>query len=227
MATCKIIQIYYDDASKSSCYPEFDHHYNEKCTPFFENKVIVDLVNEGSHRGYQYFGILSGHFKNKMIHTRDMKRLTPQYIFSKLGETDVVSFFRHHRNSNVVNKAEMFHPGFKRALKNIFNRIGFEANLEERTRFTVYQNHFIARSEIYEDYVKNLLEPAIKEMENKDNKELQNIIWQDSKYHKKHTMSEKLKRELGVPYYPYHTFICERLFSIYLNKHKNITCQHL
>jgi hypothetical protein len=227
MDTCKIIQIYYDDKSKASCYPEFEHFHNEKCTPYFENKVIIDLVNSGRHKEGKYFGVFSGNFRHKIMYSKDMQRITPQCIYSKIGNSDVISFFRHHRNKNIVTKAEMFHPGFKRALKNIFERIGFEINLEENTRFIVYQNHFIAKSEIYEDYVNSLLEPVVKEMENKENKELQNIIWQDSNYHKKYTMSEKLKRELGVNYYPYHTFLCERLFSIYLNKNKHITCEHL
>jgi hypothetical protein len=226
MDICKIIQIYYDDASKEACYPETEHYHNEVCTPFFENDLIIKFINEGRHKGFEYFGVFSGHFKNKMIHSREGRKLTPDYIIEKL-DTDIVSFFAYHKNKNVVNKAEVFHPGFKRALNNILNRIGFDVDLEENTRFTVYQNHFIARSHIYEQYVKELLEPAVNEMRNENNKELQNIIWQDSNYHKKTTMPEKLKKELGVPYYPYHTFICERLFSIFLNKYSLITCKHL
>lgn len=226
MVTCKVYQIYYDEGSRLACYPEFTAIENKVCSPFFENQIIIDLISRGEHIGVDYFGVFSGHFKNKMIHSRDGQKLTPQYITERL-DTDVVSFFRSHRNSNVINKAEIFHPGFKRAIKNIINAINFEVDIEKNTRFTVYQNHFIAKSEIYYKYVKELLEPAVKEMCNKDNKELQNIIWQDSNYHKKNTMPEKLKQDLGVPYYPYHTFICERLFSIFLNKYTDITCKHL
>jgi hypothetical protein len=227
MDICKIVQIYYDEPSRNACFPNVELYHNKICTPFFENKIIIDLVTQGKHNDAKYFGVFSGHFKNKILHSRDKEKITPEFICSQLGDTDVVSFFRHHRNSNVVNKAEVFHPGFTRALKNIFNRIGFQVDLEERTRFTVYQNHFVAKSEVFEHYVKTLLEPAVREMENKENKELQNIIWQDSNYHKKRTMPEKLKQELGKPYYPYHTFLCERLFSIYLNKYKHITAKHL
>jgi hypothetical protein len=224
MDTCKIIQIYYDEKSKEACYPEFEHYHNEVCTPFFENDVIIKLINEGRHKGSEYFGVFSGHFKNKII-PRD-RVITPKYIEENL-DTDVVSFFRKHKNKNVVDKAEIFHPGFKRALQNILKVIRFDVDLDENTRFTVYQNHFVARSDIYEQYVKELLEPAVNEMRNESNKELQNIIWQDSNYHKRNTMSDKLKKELGVPYYPYHTFICERLFSLFLNKYSLITCKHL
>lgn len=226
MAYCKVYQIYYDEGSKEACFPEFEHYENKVCSPFFENSIIVELIKQGRHIESEYFGVFSGNFKNKIIHSRDGKKITPQLINESL-DTDVLSFFRHHKNKNVVNKAEVFHPGFKRALKNILNAIGFTVDLEKDTRFTVYQNHFIAKSSIYEQYVKELLGPAIIEMSNKANKELQNIIWQDSGYHKKKTMPDKLKKELGVPYYPYHTFICERLFSVFLNKYPHITCKHL
>jgi hypothetical protein len=226
MATCKVYQIFYDQYSLDSCYPEFEPIENKICTPFFENDVIIKLINNNAHIPYDYFGVFSGHFKNKMIHARDGKKLTPEYIFSKL-EGDVISFFRSHRNHNVINKAEVFHKGFKRAIQNILYNINFTVDIEKDTRFTVYQHHYIAKSEIYEQFVKELLEPAVCEMRNKDNKELQNIIWQDSGYHKKKTMTEKLKQEMGVPYYPYHTFLCERLFSVFLNKYTDISCKHL
>lgn len=227
MVSCRVYQIYYDDASKQACYPEFEHYHNEVCSPFFENSIIVKLIKEGKHIESDYFGVLSGNFRHKIIHSREGKKITPQYILDNIGDSDVVSFFRHHKNKNVVNKADLFHPGFKRALKNILSAIGFDVDLDKDTRFTVYQNHFIAKSSIYEKYVKELLEPVINEMCNKSNKELQNIIWQDSGYHKKNTMPEKLKKELGVSYYPYHTFICERLFSVFLNKYPHIICKHL
>jgi hypothetical protein len=188
--------------------------------------VIIKLINDGRHLGNEYFGVLSGNFKNKMVTLREGKKITPEYIIQRL-DTDVVSFFQRHKNKNVVNKAEIHHPGFKRAMQNIIKAIGFDVDLNENTRFTVYQNHFIARSGIYQQYVKELLEPAVNEMKNENNKELQNIIWQESRYHKKNTMTDKLKKELGVPYYPYHTFICERLFSLFLNKYPLITCKHL
>lgn len=226
MATCRVFQIYYDQQSRESCYPEFEAIENKTCSPFFENTVIIDLINKGEHIGVDYFGVFSGNFKNKMIHSREGKKITPEYILERL-DTDVVSFFRSHRNANVINKAEIFHPGFKRAIKNILHAVGFHVDIEKNTRFTVYQNHFITTSQIYDRYVKELLQPAVKEMCNKDNKELQNIIWQDSKYHKAKTMPDKLKKDLGVDYYPYHTFLCERLFSIFLNKYTEISCKHL
>jgi hypothetical protein len=226
MDICKVYQIYYDNASKEACFNEYDHIYNTVCTPFFENDIIVSLINNNAHKESKYFGVFSGHFKNKIQGAKDGKRINPDYINNNL-DTDVVSFFRSHRNKNVVSKAEQFHPGFTRALENIFERINFKIDLKKDTRFIVYQNHFVAKSDIYERYVKELLEPVMNEMKNESNKELQNIIWQDSGYHKKKTMPEKLKKEMGVPYYPYHTFLCERLFSIFLNKYSTITCKHL
>lgn len=226
MAYCKVYQIYYDEQSRAACYPEFEPIDNKDCTPFFENTIIAELIKQGRHIDHNYFGVFSGNFKHKIGSSKDSKKITPQLIYDNL-DCDVVSFFRSHRNKNVVTKADVFHPGFKRALQNILSAIGFHVDLEKDTRFTVYQNHFISKSEIYEQYVNELLIPAMREMDNKANKELHNIIWQDSNYHKKKNMPEKLKKEMGVPYYPYHTFICERLFSVFLNKYPEITCKHL
>jgi hypothetical protein len=58
------------------------------------------------------------------------------------------------------------------------------------------------------------------------NAELNKMIWQDSGYHKKKRMSAKLKQDLGVPYYPLHTFICERFWSVYLAMNRQIKFRH-
>lgn len=223
MVTCRVLQVYFDEQSKSNCLDNVELIYNDKCTPYFENKIIVDNIDKNTE---DYFGVFSPHFKYKILPVAGMSRMSYEYIKTQL-DSDVISFFKHHRTKNMIKQAEEYHPRFTIGMELLLSAIGVDLNLNLDTRFIVYQNHFVAKKEVYNDYVENWLKPAIVAMEDKDNSELQNILWQDSNYHKKKNMSDRLKRDLGVNYYPYHTFILERLFSLYLNKNKHITCRHL
>jgi hypothetical protein len=85
-------------------------------------------------------------------------------------------------------------------------------------------NYVIAKPHIYDDYAKNILIPCMDVME-KDS-DIKTLCWRDSRYFKKRNMSDKLKQDLGVPYYPLHTFICERLWAVYLALNPQINFRH-
>lgn len=218
----QIKQIYYNEETRKRCFesPLVVPHFNEKCSEFFENDVIV---NETPQAGY--FGVLSWAFIDKVRPLPNRSTITPEYIKDKL-KADVLSFFSKNKNRNVFELCNRYHPGSDIVFDRICKRVGYDSELlKENTRFTVYQNAFIAKADIFNQYKDELLKPAMKLM--KADPEVRNIVWRDSGYYKKSEMSDKLKRELGVPYYPYHTFICERLLSLFLQKHKHISAIHL
>lgn len=217
-----IKQIYFDEFTKGRCFqsPFVDLVYNEKCTPFFENDIIVNQTPESD-----YFGVLSWQFIDKVRPLPNRSLITPEYIAERL-DVDMVSFFSKNKNKNVFSLCDRYHPGSITVFKEICHAVGYVPELiDEDTRITIYQNAFIAKTEIYKQYIDELLKPAMQLMT--DNEFVKSIIWKDSGYYKKQWMTAKLKRELGVDYYPYHTFICERLISLFLQKHKSITVKHL
>jgi hypothetical protein len=220
----KIFQIYYDAATERNCVPEFTKFPNSSLSAFFENEIIQMLGSVQYPGKSKYFGVLSHSFfvKNTIL---------PSAIISNLdaGEYDVYCFSGGLKIKNVIDTAENYHPGFRRAMELIVQAIGYDVDLSEPTRMVCYQNAFVAKSEIYQDYIDTLLAPAMKVMDDLRFNELQAIIWKDSNYHRRRDpdIRARLMRYIGVDYYPYHTFICERLFTLYMQKNKNLTFKHL
>jgi hypothetical protein len=171
-----------------------------------------------------YFGVLSHSFFIKNM-------IQPAAIIDALdtNECDVYAFCGGMRIKNIIDTAENYHPGFRQAMEMIVEAIGLPVDLKEDTRMICYQNAFIARGRIYQDYVDTVLSPAMEVMRDKSNKPLQHILWKDSNYHRKREpeIKARLIKYLGIDYYPYHTFICERLFSLYMQVNKHITFKHL
>jgi hypothetical protein len=90
----------------------------------------------------------------------------------------------------------------------------------------IYQNAFMAKNEIYQDYLNEYLIPAMNLIKN-DHK-IYELATQDSNYsqlQKKDAANpEYLQEKIGFPYYPMAPFILERLFSVYVhNKNINVT----
>ena len=206
-----IYQIAYDRVTQDNCiYPVI---MNSKITPYFENKVIVDFV-EKHGCGDFYFGILSHKFFDKNF------RVTSQKIDDAISkEYDCISFFNKMKDQDLLKCAEMWHAGFIDLFNDIVTEAGLPTHTGKRWNLIVYQNAFISKSEIYEDYVKNWLQKVIEVMESG---KFDTRLWVDSGYYRKNepAIREKLIRDLGVDYYPLHTFILERLPSLYFQHHK-------
>jgi hypothetical protein len=83
------------------------------------------------------------------------------------------------------------------------------------------QNHFCATREIYQKYVFEYLSPAMILM---NGPELRELCWRDSNYSNLNktdsATADYLKEKIGVPYYPYHAFVLERLFAIFCHNRK-------
>ena len=75
----------------------------------------------------------------------------------------------------------------------------------------VYSNFFIAKKEIYFEYIDTVIKPLIEWLENEPI--IQQMLWSNSGY--MGLQKEQLKEYTGLDHYTYHTFVLERFFSIY------------
>lgn len=209
MAELVAYQIYYDEKSKENLLPGFRPYYNETCNEFFENQVIRDLYVCGD-----YFGVFSHRAKEKIIFKEQDQPFSfdsLQYFVNLYG-CDVYGFQKRRKAENIITQADNYHPNFTVYTKRILNEIGWE--LPKRLEFITLFNYFVAKANIYEDYKRTLLIPAMDFMKTMPE------LYQDAGYKK-----EKPK---GMSHYPYHPFICERLFSVYVQKHfKDLTKRQL
>lgn len=215
----ELYQIYYADGQWEKLYSFSIPYKNEGLTIFFENEPISKLVMQTKA---DKIGVTSWKLREKMrTNVCRPRELTEEVINT---DYDVLSFTCNTKYHKMLAAAEVWHKGFRPALEKVCEAIGQKCPGEVRS--PIYQNAFMARTVIYQDYVKNWLNPAMEAMTN--DPVLNTMVTVDSGYtqlaKKDAADSERLMQLIGMPFYPLAPFILERLFSIYVhNKRINVT----
>ena len=211
----RLIQIYYKHEQRAQCYQFAELFCNEGLTIFFENELIQRFV---SRETAEKVGVCSWKLREKFkMYIGRPRELTEEVINS---EYEVLSFTRNTERHRMLHAADRWHKGFRPTLEKIVAAIGQKCPGE--VKIPIYQNAFAAKTEIYKDYVKNWLGPAMDVMLN--DPEINKLVTVDSGYtnlaKKDAADSERLQNLIGMPYYPLAPFILERLFSIYVHNNK-------
>ncbi len=211
----KLIQVYYLHEQRAHCYPFADLYCNEGLTIFFENELIKRFV---SRETADKIGVCSWKLRDKFkFYIGRPRELTEEVINT---DYNVLSFTRNTERHRMLDAADRWHKGFRPAIEKIVQSIGQKCPGE--VKVPIYQNAFMAKTEIYQDYVKNWLSPAMDVMLN--DLEINKLVTVDSGYtnlaKKDAADSERLQKLIGMPYYPLAPFLLERLFSIYVQNNK-------
>lgn len=230
----RVFQIYYHESQRGQLETEYLPFFNYHPTEFFESQIIRDLVDLGQHKDAEYFGVVSYKLRYKVgtdmkqnwrghpnIANHSENEFSPEAFAAQLREhrPDAMSF-QCHMPHDPISTAESFHPGFMNLWSEIMRQIGWDWT-PTRIDDIFYCNFFVARREIYDDYVNRMLAPAMDVM-SKMNK-LGLLLWQDSNY-RNSPVPEFIKAR-GIDHWPFHPFICERFFSWYAHKMK-LKCLH-
>lgn len=123
------------------------------------------------------------------------------------------------KDHHTLAKMDNWHPGTRQTLNMILSAIGletFEGRREPQN--AIYQNAFIARTDIYKNFLREAMIPAMKVMT--DDPAIRVRCWEDSGYYKlksEPAYRKMIKEKTGWDYVPCHTFILERLFSCWIN----------
>lgn len=216
MATKAIIyQIYFDDKTKGFINPvaiPLDNTWQESnpLQPAFENHIIQNVIKYDNNLDCDYLGILSWQFETK----NSYKLSKIHDDIEKYSNHDIYSFYKGHTQPNIWRVAEGWHKGIIETSQYIFDRFNGIKIANINTPI-IYQNAHISRTELYKDYVNSWLNPLMEIMFDEEDKKLQKMLWIDTKYKSYSLNRDKISKITGVPYYPMHTFICERFFSTY------------
>lgn len=229
MELLKVYQIYFEESQQTHLERNYVPFFNPDCTHYFENSVIKKLIIENAHTDAEYFGVVSYQLRNKISTTRTVWRNinnignVSENIFSSIhfeqvlrkGMPDVMSFQKHIPH-DPITFANQFHPNFSKYFKDIMNRIGYQW---EPTRFedVFYCQYFVAKSKIYEQFVNEMLIPAMDVMDTMPE------LMHNSNYPK--PLPILLRDQWGIGWYPYHSFLCERMFSYFVHLNK-LKCLH-
>ena len=210
----EIHQIYYDEKHRSKLLPYSIPYKNEGLTIYFENYVIAQIVPTAKA---DKIGVCSWKLADKM------RRLHLENLHTKKdSDYQVLSLTRNSARHQMLGMANAWHPGFINTIKLLWEKLGLKIPGEAKQ--PIYQNHFIAKTEIYLDYVENFLSPAM-ELTEKD-EEVRNLMLQPSGYGKlnRQTDLRSVKQKLGLDDYPLAPFILERCPSLWFTmKYINVT----
>lgn len=219
------IQIYFDDKQKDSLYDFATPFKNETLTDYFESSVIADLV---PHSQADLISVCSWRLRQKRgdCYRLPDKELTKEKILN--ADFDVAILTPRHPNHKPLLMASEWHrifdpqgnliatpwddafSVFKKFLKSDLN-----INVPDELTHTIYENHFIARSDIYHVYAE-VLKKSIVWMEGQG---LGSVFKRDSGYIYKKRNQEEVKayrEKSGRQDWPIAPFILERLFSIFI-----------
>jgi hypothetical protein len=212
----RLVQIVYKEEHRKECYPFADVYFNDNLTMHYENSVITSIVPYGTS---DKIAVCSWKLRQKMRWYMGRPRELTQEVME--SEYEVLSFTRNSEHHDMFGAAETWHPGFMKVFGRMCEIIGVGRPMKKITT-PIYQNAFSAKAEIYRDYIKTYLNPAMSVLSG----ELKEEAMKDSHYSKlvKDVDPDYLKAKLGVPFTPMAPFILERLFSLYvMNKKITVT----
>lgn len=186
----------------------------ERVTPYFENTYILEKFAENGDD--PYFGVLSQAMVNKSRYSEeDIQR----YMARKY---DVYVLNRHtlDKRGRFINATSRLHPNFAPLFDWLLEEIGhaYDWRKEHHLYPSVQFNYIVCKSDIYGEYIETYLQPAVNAMEAATG-EIRELLWSDARYKPRYMSVEetqqKFTRLMGVPHYPHHTFLLERLWSVF------------
>jgi hypothetical protein len=212
MRTVQFYQIFYKEEQFAELYPFACQFYHSDLDEFFENKVIADLVPRVTATN-DLIAVCSWRLKAKR---QDSIRTKGELTYEKMCvlDYDVAILTPRSANHRPLEAAKTWHyPHWTPAIERLRDLI----KIPQEVTHTIYENHFVADRDLYQDYVRRYLCPAIDFM--KENPE---IFRAPSGYAKYKTEGERkiIKEKLGLDDWPIGVFVLERLFSIYLQNEK-------
>jgi len=225
LMTTDIYQIFYDENSLKNCYQSGVIYVQNDLNRFFENQVIADIVPNSTS---DFTAVISHKFSEKLQHIKiENEPLSPDAIQNRMAKNDidVLSFFNRNNKKMLLN-ASTYHEHFELLFTRMIEMAkGLKITMKTEFQYPVYQNHFVARTSVYQDYVNNWLIPC---MDALDSDQLKDYANADANYsHLKlnpqiDAIRKNLIDKIGLSYYPHTPFVLERLFSFYLHCNRGL-----
>jgi len=215
--TLAFYQIYFKDEQKEKLYPFAIPYKNEVLTDYFENAIISDLV---PNTDADLISVCSWRLAQKRGESTTPQILKHDTTLSEekilSHEFDIAVLTPRSPRHQPLYMASQWHGKAWDEAFDVFKR-GFlyprNIKLKHEISKAIYENHFIAKKEIYHEYAKDWLREAIAFMDGEP------IFKTDSGYVRKkrdHKEIEAYQKKSGRQDWPIAVFILERLFSIYI-----------
>lgn len=201
-------QIYFKEEQKKELYDFAIPHLNPTVTDYFENSVIADLVPKTDA---ERICVASWRlFQKRGNGIRLNKQLTREAL---IDDYDIAVLTPRSPSHKPLAMASVWHG---KAWDNALRELKRFIKVPQEVKHAIYENHFVARSEIYKDYVSTCLIPAMDFMASRP------VFFAPSGYAKKKSIQEvnEYREKTGKNDWPIAPFVLERLFSIWINDQK-------
>jgi len=207
----KVYQIYYRRFQRKFLLEGFIPYFNEIADIYLESGIICDLVGQGECSDCDWFGVFSWKVDRK-IRGFNFERL--QNGVRKRGKYDILApkrkgkFGRPHKHSYTYRGVK---TGFEIILQKLLEQsvIPYIPSFDKE-ELCIYSNYFIARREVYIDFVTTLLRPAIDLIVTDE--ELYEVLRELVDYPTPETFTE----QTGFEKFPAIPFVLERLINVYV-----------
>lgn len=170
----------------------------------FEINPILDIV-DNHNITEEYLGIFSYKFPQK---TGIFKKKL-EWLLNKNPDFDVYGLCDQRLKGKYLQFSDKVHPNFLKLFIPLCKDLGLNP---VEPNFVIYSNYFICKTEIYRQFVEEIIKPAVYLLETKYREE----AFKDSNY--KGLDSKILKEQTGLDFYPMIIFILERLACLYFSQ---------
>lgn len=177
---CNIYQVVYDEKSQESLDPQFIMYKNSNCTKYFENQVIVDLYEQGKMSDCEFFGVVSWRIWQKVRKIPSVEQFITHG--DKLYDFYYASWWWGTTNSVWKQNETWLGIDLTSWPKQIFNELNYKIEFDKINILPSFYNYQICRTELYREYVKNVLIPFMHIMEDKSRSELQSWLFEPVPY---------------------------------------------
>lgn len=200
-----LYQIYYEQKHLNKLFPFSVPYKNEGLTIFFECEPIAKIVMACKEEK-----VAVGSWKLAQKMRRGIHNLSTSILNS---DYQVLNFITHSERHTMMAMFKVWHPGAMPAIDLLWEKLGYKR--PEEAKHPMYQNHYAAKTEIYQDYCRNFLIPAMELI--KTHEELNKLMMADSNYQKlsRDADIKSVKEKLGLDYYPMAPFVLERCAPLY------------
>jgi hypothetical protein len=212
-----LYQIFYNEDQRSELYDFAKPVFSVGLTPYFENQFIAALVPQSDA---DYISVCSWRLRKKRAGAAHFLGgfNKDEFSIDKIKASmpfDVAVLTPHSSSHKPLAMAINWHGkawvDAYEAFKPFLKQFG---PVPEELNHTIYENHFIARKEIYHAYVSDFLLPAIRFIGTNP------VFFSDSNYLPKKKDEYEIRRVqklLNRNDWPILPFLLERLFSFYIN----------
>jgi hypothetical protein len=203
----EVTSIVYDKGQHHYFKKEYDNSHIksvEQQSYLFEYNPMIELSK--SFTDDKYYGVFSWKFNYKTGHTKNT--LYNAMVKKHFKRYDIINICQPLPEP-YLEFTEHQHQGFTELFEMVCKDLGLVVN---EPKHTIYGNFFIAKGSVYKRYVNEVIIRAVQLMETK----YKTIIFRDANYSSGLT-SDKLYEKIGMTYYPFHTFILERLLSVWID----------